>query len=646
MMKVKTLQVLWHEKKPVLSVDFDPATGLLASCGTDKEIKLWRVGEDAEGNPDVTHEETLTAHTKTVNCVRFSPGGDALASGGDAGEVIVWRRPGDKTKSHVNQHGDPTSWKTSAVLRGHSDDVQDLAWAPGGIGIVTGSVDNECIVWDVLKAKGALRLQGHAHYVQGVAWDPFGEYVVSQSGDRTVRVFASRGMGATHAMLSARWCKHVSCQKVLKSTEEILDPKAADPNAAHEKATDETQKPQRAPLFHDDTLQSFFRRPNWSPCGSFLAVPAGVFKEHPGAETQHATYLYARDKFHRPALRLPGIAPAVCVKFSPVFYDLRGPGGRPTTPQKDKETAVTALAAANVTATDTETVAVETTADAGVLVGDLKKSDTEKNQPLFDLPFRVLFAVCTVDTVAVYDSSSDQPIAFVGGLHYAAITDAAWSPCGKTLVISSSDGYCSVMQFTEVRVSQSPRSASAIGPITLPVYCTVWSTSYPSQSLIHITTDLHFRLLSCQGEIGVAMDPAKLPAHLRKLTPAARVLAAKEAAVAAEVKAKAAAEEAVAKAKAKAEVKSAEAEANKTGAEAAAATETDAEATRIGAATEAEPPAPKRVVPEPVVAVGEGAASAMASFECRDQKRVAPTEVNEGETHPAKVPKRVAPTAM
>ena len=87
-MKVKTLQVLWHEKKPVLSVDFDPATGLLASCGTDKEIKLWRVGEDAEGNPDVTHEETLTAHTKTVNCVRFSPGGDALASGGDAGEVV------------------------------------------------------------------------------------------------------------------------------------------------------------------------------------------------------------------------------------------------------------------------------------------------------------------------------------------------------------------------------------------------------------------------------------------------------------------------------------------------------------------------------------------------------------------------------
>ena len=50
-MKVKTLQVLWHGKDPVLSVDFNPADGLLASCGTDKEIKLWRVETDADGNP-------------------------------------------------------------------------------------------------------------------------------------------------------------------------------------------------------------------------------------------------------------------------------------------------------------------------------------------------------------------------------------------------------------------------------------------------------------------------------------------------------------------------------------------------------------------------------------------------------------------
>ena len=474
-MKVKTLQVLWHEKKPVLSVDFDPATGLLASCGTDKEIKLWRVGEDADGNPDVTHEETLTAHTKTVNCVRFSPGGDALASGGDAGEVIVWR-PAPSDKQVTNQHGDRTSWRTSAVLRGHSDDVQDLAWAPEGAGIVTGSVDNECIVWDVPKAKGALRLRGHTHYVQGVGWDPHGEYVVSQSGDRTARVFASRGMGAEHKMLSARWCKHLACQKVLKSADSVPDPKEEAPKAA------DGEKPPRAPLFHDDTMGSFFRRPAWSPCGSFLAVPAGVHREHAGAKEQHCTYLYARDAFHRPALRLPGIAPAACVRFSPVFYERKGDAfsakTRPRTPEKNSSDARCFDA---VDAPSSNPGDDTTDAKAPKAHGVSDASGAPNLGSSIDLPFRVLFAVCTTDTVAVYDSGSDAPVAFVGGLHYAAITDAAWSPDGYTLVVSSSDGYCSVLQFSE-------------------------------------------------REIGEPLVPEKLPEHLRRLTPAARVRAAREAA--------------------------------------------------------------------------------------------------------------------
>jgi hypothetical protein len=89
-------------------------------------------------------------------------------------------------------------------------------------------------------------------------------------------------------------------------------------------------------LFHDDTMPSFFRRPAWSPCGSFLAVPAGIFREHAGAKEQHATYLYQRDRFARPALRLPGIAPAVCVRFSPAFYALPG-APAPCTPSSEKK---------------------------------------------------------------------------------------------------------------------------------------------------------------------------------------------------------------------------------------------------------------------------------------------------------------------
>lgn len=38
-MRAKTLQIIWHEKQPVFSVDFHP-DGYLATGGADREIKV------------------------------------------------------------------------------------------------------------------------------------------------------------------------------------------------------------------------------------------------------------------------------------------------------------------------------------------------------------------------------------------------------------------------------------------------------------------------------------------------------------------------------------------------------------------------------------------------------------------------------
>ena len=63
-----------------------------------------------------------------------------------------------------------------------------MAWAPDASALLSGSVENVCVVWDAEKGRpGAGRLEGHAHYVQGVAWDPAHRFVVSQSADRTCR---------------------------------------------------------------------------------------------------------------------------------------------------------------------------------------------------------------------------------------------------------------------------------------------------------------------------------------------------------------------------------------------------------------------------------------------------------------------------
>ena len=62
-----------------------------------------------------------------------------------------------------------------------------LSWAPDASALVSGSIENICILWDTESGKGKARLDNHVHYVQGVAWDPVGELVVSQSADRSCR---------------------------------------------------------------------------------------------------------------------------------------------------------------------------------------------------------------------------------------------------------------------------------------------------------------------------------------------------------------------------------------------------------------------------------------------------------------------------
>lgn len=45
----------------------------------------------------------------------------------------------------------------------------------------------------------------------------------------------------------------------------------------------------------------------------------------------------------------------------------------------------------------------------------------------FKLPYRVIFGLATLDSLYIYDTESMPPIAIFAGLHYAAITDIAWS---------------------------------------------------------------------------------------------------------------------------------------------------------------------------------------------------------------------------
>nr|XP_043622526.1 chromatin assembly factor 1 subunit FAS2 [Erigeron canadensis] len=370
-MKGGTLQINWHDTKPVLTLDFHPFSGLLATAGADFDIKLWLIGPSEEGEkkvPTATYQNSLSYHGSAVNVIRFSPSGEFLASGADGGELIIW-------KLHNSDSGH--AWKVLKTLSFHRKDVLDLEWSPDGTFLISGSVDNSCIIWDVYKGSVHQILDGHFHYVQGVAWDPLNKYAASLSSDRTCRVYVNKPQNKTKGSEKLNFV----CQHVLTKVEpQVL----------------EESKSAKHHLFHDETLPSFFRRLAWSPDGSFLLVPAGLYKLSPTSEPVNTSYVLSRKDLSRPTLMLPSASKAVvAVRFCPLAFSLRG----------------------------------------------LSLSSS------FKLPYRLIFAIATLNSLYVYDTEGIEPITVLAGLHYAAITDIAWSPTAKFLALSSQDGYCTLVEF-------------------------------------------------------------------------------------------------------------------------------------------------------------------------------------------------------
>ena len=133
----------------------------------------------------------LTRHQRAVNCVRWSPSGEYLASCDDESVIFIWRQ---KPESEANlfddvSEGDKEVWLTHKILRGHMEDVYDLSWSSDSQFLISGSVDNTAMVWDIEKGKSSDIIRDHKGFVQGVAWDPLNKYLATLSTDRFFRIF-------------------------------------------------------------------------------------------------------------------------------------------------------------------------------------------------------------------------------------------------------------------------------------------------------------------------------------------------------------------------------------------------------------------------------------------------------------------------
>lgn len=90
-MQVEIPQICWHDETArIMSIDFYPNSDYLITASMTNEndpgIRFWHL-KDFEPQ----HMYGLQGgHTTTVNCVRFAPNGQFLASASDDHLVIIW----------------------------------------------------------------------------------------------------------------------------------------------------------------------------------------------------------------------------------------------------------------------------------------------------------------------------------------------------------------------------------------------------------------------------------------------------------------------------------------------------------------------------------------------------------------------------
>lgn len=215
--------------------------------------------------------------------------------------------------------------------------------------------------------------------------------------------------------------------------------------------------------------------------------PAAV----PPPINNHATprstvYLYGRGNLHKsnaPIAHLPGHKTAsLVIKFSPILYELRkgtrwnrtddtdGIAPHPNVPLEVGKQKTVSLAAlpGSVGSLVASSVAVpddlSTGSDGGYRpkttrsYSSTSSSNSSPNKQtsatppastssMIGLPYRMIFAVATHDSVWIYDTQQGGPLCCFSNLHYASFTDLTWSSDGQTLMMCSTDGYCSVVVF-------------------------------------------------------------------------------------------------------------------------------------------------------------------------------------------------------
>jgi chromatin assembly factor 1 subunit B len=358
---------------------------------------------------------TITVHwhndNQPIYSIDFQPGENhrfkRLATGGGDNNIRIWQLHHD--------HQFKPSIEYISTLRKHTQAVNVVRFSNQGDFLASGSDDGSLLIWkkspiiikeinddgdddDELQESWHVicQIRSSTAEINDICWSPDDKYIVTGSMDNSLRIHH----------LEIDKCDKLLAKLVTSSQEHshyiqgvYWDPlnhyvvsQSVDRSIIIYSFIDNTLKIQtklskfnNQNLFYSETLQSFFRRLSFSPDGAFMLTPASLdSNEFP------VVYVFTRNNLSNPAFKITGInKPAIAISFNPIRY--RG------------------------------------------------------NSQITNLLYKYFFSIATKDSVFLYSTDDLHPIAFVSNLHFSTITDVRWDHDGSKIIVSSADGFCSVI---------------------------------------------------------------------------------------------------------------------------------------------------------------------------------------------------------
>ncbi|XP_014251552.1 chromatin assembly factor 1 subunit B [Cimex lectularius] len=345
-----------------------------------------------------------------------------LASGGSDTHVLIWRI--------IRQDTGVLQLDCVCDLTKHQKAVNVVKFSPSGEFLASGDDESYIIIWKQRSKEDAPDLdkevemndehwiqfkilRGHLNDVYDLCWSPDSIHLLSGSVDNTAIIWhvtkghkvsiLSEGNNFIQGVtwdpknkFAATLSSDSKCRIYDWRSHKMVFNIGRGRIPGHLPSPGEEDK--KLKLFHDDTLKTFFRRLEFSPDGQLLSTPTGTIEPpvNTSEKLLNVTWIFARKQFNTPVLYYPSNQPSMITRWCPIKFQLR-----------------------------------------------------PETKPVILLPYRMILAVASKSAIVLYDTQYAVPIGLISNIHYTKLTDMAWSSDGRILVASSTDGYCSLITFTE-----------------------------------------------------------------------------------------------------------------------------------------------------------------------------------------------------